>query len=66
MTKMRSKMEDYIVDDGFPIITPWELSVGMETRVPILPAFKPNAGNPPPQDASDKDYKESMMGYRPR
>ena len=32
-----------------PIIILLELYVAMETRVPILPAFKPNADNPPPE-----------------
>ena len=46
--------EDLIKNEGgghniFPIITLWELSVAMETRVPILPGPKPNAINPPPQ-----------------
>ena len=33
----------------FSIITLWELSVGMETRVPILPGPKLNEINPPPK-----------------
>ena len=33
----------------FPIITQWELSVAMETRVLIGPGPKPNATFPPPQ-----------------
>ena len=33
----------------FPIITLWELSVAMETRVPIQSGPKPNATFPPPQ-----------------
>ena len=33
----------------FPIITQWELSVAMETRVLIRPGPKPNATFPPPQ-----------------
>ena len=33
----------------FPIITQWELSVAMETRVLIRSGPKPNAANPPPQ-----------------
>ena len=33
----------------FPIITQWELSVAMETRVPIRPGPKPNAPFLPPQ-----------------
>ena len=32
----------------FPIITLWELSVAMETRVLIRSGPKPNAANPPP------------------
>ena len=42
------KNEGARVDNIFPIITLWELSVAMETRVPILPGPKPNAINPPP------------------
>ena len=38
----------------FPIITLWELTVAMETRVPIRPGPKPNAAFPLPNDASDK------------
>ena len=34
---------------GFPIVSLWELSVAMETRVPIRPGPKPNATFPPPQ-----------------
>ena len=33
----------------FPIVSLWELSVAMETRVPIRPGPKPNATFPPPQ-----------------
>ena len=33
----------------FNIITQWELSVAMETRVLIRPGPKPNATFPPPQ-----------------
>ena len=33
----------------FPIITLWELSVAMETRVLIRSRQKPNTVNPPPQ-----------------
>ena len=33
----------------FPIVSLWELSVAMETRVLILPGPKPNATFPPPQ-----------------
>ena len=32
----------------FPIITLWELSVAMETRVLIRSCPKPNSANPPP------------------
>ena len=42
------KNEGARVDTIFPIITIWELSVAMETRVPILPSPKPNAINPLP------------------
>ena len=33
----------------FPIITLWELSVAMDTRVAIRSGPKPNAAFPPPQ-----------------
>ena len=33
----------------FPIVSLWELSVAMETRVPIRLGPKPNATFPPPQ-----------------
>ena len=33
----------------FPIVSLWELSVAMETRVPIRPGPKPKATFPPPQ-----------------
>ena len=33
----------------FPIVSLWELSVAMETRVLIRPGPKPNATFPPPQ-----------------
>ena len=33
----------------FPIVSLWELSVAMETRVPIRPGPKPNATFPLPQ-----------------
>ena len=35
-------------DTIFTIITLWELSVAMETRVLIRSGQKPNAANPPP------------------
>ena len=47
--------EDPIKSEGarvfttFPIITLWELSVDMDTRVPILSGPKPNAAFPLPQ-----------------
>ena len=47
--------EDLIKNEGarvlttFPIITLWELSVAMDTRVPIRSGPKPNAAFPPPQ-----------------
>ena len=49
MKKIRSKMKALEWTQHFYIITLWELSVAMETRVPILPGPKPNAINPPPQ-----------------
>ena len=41
----REKVEDIIL----PIISPWGLSVAMETRVLIQSAPKPYAVFPPPQ-----------------
>ena len=41
-------------DTVFHIITLWELSVAMETRVLIESGPKLNAAFPPPNDASDK------------
>ena len=41
-------------EDFFPIVSLWELSVAIETRVLILATSKPKAGNPYPDDASDK------------
>ena len=38
----------------FPIVSLWELSVAMETRVPIQPGPKPNATFPLLNDALDK------------
>ena len=35
-------------DFFFPIVSLWELSVAMETRVPIRPGPKPIATFPPP------------------
>ena len=39
--------EDFLY--GFPIVSLWELSVAMETRVLIRPGPKPNFTFPPPQ-----------------
>ena len=49
--------EDPIKNEGaslsghniFPIVTLWELSVAMDTRVPIRSGPKPNAAFPPPK-----------------
>ena len=38
----------------FPIITLWELSVAIETRVLIRSGAKPNAAFSPPNDTSVK------------
>ena len=43
------KNEGARVDNIFPIITLWELSAAMDTRVPIRSDPKPNAAFPPPQ-----------------
>ena len=47
--RIRSKQSRKRDDALFPIITLWELSVAMETRVLIWSASKPNAAFPPPQ-----------------
>ena len=49
MKKIRSKMKALECSQHFPIITLWELSVSMDTRVPIRSGPKPNAAFPPPQ-----------------
>ena len=41
-------------DAVFPIITLWELSVAMESRVLTRSGPKPEAAFPHPNDASDK------------
>ena len=43
------KMKDLEWAQDFPILTLWELSVAMETRVLIRSYPKPYAVNPPPQ-----------------
>ena len=43
------KMKELEWSQDSPIITLWELSVAMETRVLIRSSRKPNAVNPPPQ-----------------
>ena len=49
------KNEGARVDTTFsPIINLWELSVAMDTRVPIRSGPKPNAVFPHPNDGSDK------------
>ena len=47
--KNQSKMKKLEWSQVFPIITLWELSVAMETKVLIRSALKPNSVNPPPQ-----------------
>ena len=49
MKKIRLKMKALEWTQHFPIITLWELSVAMDTRVPIRSSPKPNAAFPPPQ-----------------
>ena len=49
MKKIRSKMKALEWHNISPIITLWELSVAMDTRVPIRSGPKPNAAFPPPQ-----------------
>ena len=47
--KIQSKMKALDCSQHPPIITLWELSVAMDTRVPIRSGPKPNAAFPPPQ-----------------
>ena len=47
--KNQSKSKELEWSKCFPIITLWELSVAMETRVLIRSGPKPNGVNPPPQ-----------------
>ena len=47
--KIRSKMKALECSHVFPITTLWELSVAMDTRVPIRSGPKPNAAFSPPQ-----------------
>ena len=47
MKRIRSKMKALECSQHFPIITLWELSVAMDTRVPIRSGPKPNAAFPP-------------------
>ena len=49
--KNKLKMKELVYGGHkiFPIITLWELSVAMETRVLIQSSPKPNAVTPPPQ-----------------
>ena len=49
MKKIRSKMKALEWSQHFPIITLWELSVAMDTRVLIRSGPKPNASFPPTQ-----------------
>ena len=49
MKKIRSKMKALEWSQHFPNITLWELSVAMDTRVPIRSGPKPNEAFPPPQ-----------------
>ena len=46
---IRSKMKALECSQHFPIITIWELSVAMDTRIPIRSGPKPNEAFPPPQ-----------------
>ena len=48
MKKIRSKMKAVELSQYFPIITLWELSVAIGTRVQIRSGPKPNAAFPPP------------------
>ena len=49
MKKIRSKLKALEWTQHFPIIPLWELSVAMDTRVPIRSGTKPNAAFPPSQ-----------------
>ena len=54
MKRIRSKMKALEWSQLFPIITLWELSVAMETRVPIRSGQHQLQLFPHPSDASDK------------
>ena len=56
MKKIRSRMKAPECSQHFPIISLWELSVAMETRVMIRTGLKPNTAN----DSSEK--KIVMIG----
>ena len=49
MKKIRSNIKALACSQHFPIITLWELSVAMDTRVLIRSGPKPNASFPPTQ-----------------
>ena len=49
MKKIRSKMKALECSQHFPIITLWELSVAIDTRVPIRSGLKANVAIPQPQ-----------------
>ena len=49
MKKILSKMKALECSQHFPHYTLWELSVAMDTRVPIRSGPKPNASFPPTQ-----------------
>ena len=59
MKKNQFKMEELENSKDFPIITLWELSVAMETRVLIRSGPKPYAAFPPPNDAPDEIWFQS-------
>ena len=54
VSKQPRKVVEIPDDTVFPIITLWEVSVAMETRVLIRSAPKLNVALPDPNDASDK------------
>ena len=62
MKKIRLKMKALECSQHFPIITLWELSVAMDTRVPVQSGPKPNAAFPPPNDVSVKIWLRSAHG----
>ena len=69
MKKIQSKMKLLEWPQHFPIITQWELSVAMETRVLIRPGPKPYAkvqvGKDQEKAQSEKDSHSKIATFPP-